>query len=61
MSDLCRNLITDEGIPADVRLSAIAALGMTGSRSDQDLLKTAAKDYRFKYAANAALQKITQL
>lgn len=58
--ELCRKLVADESAHADVRLSAIAALGLAGNSADQPLLTHTARDYRFQYAATAALQRLTQ-
>lgn len=53
--DLAQNPQT----PADLRLSAIAALGQIGQTSDQSLLKTLSQDPAYQYAATAALQNLS--
>lgn len=57
---LCRNLLANEATAPDLRLSAIAALGLTGSRQDVALLQILSKNYHLKYAADAAITRLTQ-
>jgi hypothetical protein len=45
--------------PADLRLSAIAALGKVGNPSDKALLNLLSEDPAYYYAATAALQNLT--
>lgn len=58
VSALCRSLLNEETTTADVRLSAIAALGQSGSAEDAVLLQRLAEDQRFTYAATAALSRL---
>lgn len=57
---LCRKLLANETTAPDLRLSAIAALGQTGTRQDVTLLQTLSKNYHLKYAADAAITRLTQ-
>ena len=45
--------------PADLRLSAIAALGIVGNPSDKALLNTLSEDPAYHYAATAALKNLS--
>jgi len=55
-----RMLALDTNTPADVRLSAIAALGLVGDAEDRALLYSFVSDEAFKFAAAAAVERVDQ-
>jgi hypothetical protein len=58
LPQLCRQLLTDAKLKADLRLSAVAALGQVGSASDAALLQTFSEDVNCHYAVKAALSRL---
>lgn len=58
---LSRQWIESPTTPANLRLSAIAALGLVGKPEDRQILAPLADDARFAYAARAALERLGPL
>ena len=58
---LSRQWIESSTTPANLRLSAIAALGLVGMPEDRRILAPLADDARFAFAARAALERLAQL
>lgn len=54
----CRRLAADEAESVDVRLSAIAALGLAGEPEDLSFVETYLSDSRFQFAASAAAARL---
>ena len=61
LREISLNLAQNPQSPADLRLSAIAALGKIGQSSDKALLETLSADPAYQYAATAALQNLKNL
>lgn len=55
----CRRMAADKQEAIDVRLSSIAALGLVGSEQDVALLESMHSEEAFKFAAAAAIQRLT--
>jgi hypothetical protein len=60
LPERCRILASNPQAPADVRLSAIAALGLVGEAGDRTLLQSFVSDETFKFAAAAAVERVGQ-
>jgi hypothetical protein len=56
---LCRRLALDSRVAPNLRFSAIAALGQVGSEQDIALLQSFVSDETYKFAASAALERVT--
>ncbi len=59
LSLICREMAADSKTPSDLRLSSIAALGLIGSKADISFIKNFADDEPYKFAAAAALERLT--
>jgi hypothetical protein len=60
LTERCRRLAQDTQAPADLRLSAIAALGLVGGTEDRALLQSFASDESYRFAAAAAVERVDQ-
>lgn len=58
LPELCRNLVTQPEVAADLRLGSVAALGLVGNASDLPLLQSFAANPSFQFAASAAIRRI---
>lgn len=60
LPERCRALVSNSLVSADLRLSAIAALGLVGEAKDRELLESFASNETFKFAAAAAVERVHQ-
>lgn len=56
---LCRKMALDSQVGPNLRFSAIAALGQVGGEQDIALLQSFVSDETYKFAASAALERLT--
>lgn len=60
LPERCRSLARDPQVAGDLRLSAIAALGLVGGEDDRAFLQSFVSDETFKFAAAAAVERVEQ-